>query len=369
MVGALRRFYREMKPRSKKDVQVLPQSAMNVLLAVRRIHKAHGYKMAPMHQVNAALRGMMRRHAELYTEESLQPKRKEPFTRAILGRLTTIPNGLDLGGQQHLCWEDRRGRAIFALICTLSECGFRKGEVAGDRCAKRSHLTWRIGGRMVANPTSEQLNRLAAGDMAILKPPPSKADQFGLIWAANPIYLGYDSRPRNACRALAAMVTRAPITDEQLSSTALFAEAADGQPFKPSRLDTILRRMLLTFMSPAVAATYSWHSFRIYLACALLATNTPTARILALCRWLTERSLHIYARLTESVSIADVQRAMCADFVTIRSQNIAAHLQTAQPEAIVDGSGGTHRIDFDLGMEQSESRELQELLQHSTSED
>ena len=47
----------------------------------------------------------------------------------------------------------------------------------------------------------------------------------------------------------------------------------------------------------ANAKHYSWHSARIYLACALLAAGATHAQIQALCRWQTEDSLRIYARL------------------------------------------------------------------------
>ena len=63
---------------------------------------------------------------------------------------------------------------------------------------------------------------------------------------------------------------------------------------------------------------------RIYLACALLASGASTAQILALCRWLTEASLHIYARMSERSAVELVGSALQADFSTIRTTNVAA---------------------------------------------
>ena len=48
------------------------------------------------------------------------------------------------------------------------------------------------------------------------------------------------------------------------------------------------------------ASKYSWHSARIYLACSLLAAGASHAQIQALCRWQTEDSLRVYARLNPS---------------------------------------------------------------------
>ena len=62
-----------------------------------------------------------------------------------------------------------------------------------------------------------------------------------------------------------------------------------------------LRALLSWFLSPEQADWYSWHSFRVGLACALLAAGAPDSIILALCRWRSTASLRIYARLNREV--------------------------------------------------------------------
>ena len=207
---------------------------------------------------------------------------------------------------------------------------------------------------------------MTSGDVALLRPPPSKADQFGLIWASNPVYLAWGPTPRNACAALAAMVAGAPAADEDLKTTPLFSPG-ESRPFKSYQLDGALQRMLTSFLPSDVASQYSWHSFRIYLACALLASGASTAQILALCRWLTEASLHIYARMQEEVAVGLVDTALRADFTTIRTTNIAARDQL-QPDAIlVHGTGNRPTeavaIDMDLGLGEGDDtlRRLTEL--------
>ena len=71
--------------------------------------------------------------------------------------------------------------------------------------------------------------------------------------------------------------------------------------------------LLLSFLPPAQAALYTWHSGRIYLACALKAAGASAGQIQALCRWVSEQSLHIYARMSETTYSYWLGRAMAAD--------------------------------------------------------
>ena len=92
-----------------------------------------------------------------------------------------------------------------------------------------------------------------------------------------------------------------------MRSTPLFSEGpvAEGGAQKPVRqgyVDQMLRGLLLTFMAPEVARRYSWHSFRIGLACALRAAGAPDSVILALCRWKSAASLRCYARMSSADS-------------------------------------------------------------------
>ena len=47
------------------------------------------------------------------------------------------------------------------------------------------------------------------------------------------------------------------------------------------------------------AQGYSVHSYRIYLACALLAANCPRWLIMRMLRWRNEASLDVYARVSD----------------------------------------------------------------------
>ena len=84
--------------------------------------------------------------------------------------------------------------------------------------------------------------------------------------------------------------------------------------------------MLRCLMPAAQAAQYSWHSARIYLACALLDAGASSGQIQAMCRWLSEESLHIYARMNETTYSYWLSRAMTARVDSVRTTSLRARI-------------------------------------------
>ena len=93
--------------------------------------------------------------------------------------------------------------------------------------------------------------------------------------------------------------------------------ADNKRPLATGQLDSMLQRILGGVVGKANASKYSWHSARIYLACSLLAAGASVAQIQALCRWQTEDSLRVYARLNPSSYAALLTRASCADVQSV----------------------------------------------------
>ena len=94
--------------------------------------------------------------------------------------------------------------------------------------------------------------------------------------------------------------------------------------------------MLLTLLPPAQTASYTWHSARIYLACALKAAGASSGQIQALCRWVSEQSLHIYARLNETTYSYWLNRAMVAPVnSSTLTTSLAAGLPTLDDDDVV----------------------------------
>ena len=283
----------------------LPSSQAKTLAHIRKMHKDRGFPMVSSHLVQVEIRKLYASYKEKYGVEDLIPKRKQPFTREIL--LNTIlgtPDGYKMG-RYKLRWQSRQGRSLTALTKTLASTGFRKAEISVEKagascdadCLSRGSLAWYLRGKHYAatQAPAELLRNPQSGDFAILTPGPSKSDPNDMVWGNSPIWLPFSDDELSAFSALAAIELNDGV-DGDPRSTALFT-GDDGKPLSGSQLDRLLRYFLLRDFPESVVANYSWHSARIWLATALLASNATRAQIQALCRWQTEESLNIYACL------------------------------------------------------------------------
>ncbi|KAL3917869.1 MAG: hypothetical protein SGPRY_006234, partial [Prymnesium sp.] len=320
------------RPRGHRAA-ALPSSADKALRHIRRMHKDRNYEMVASTLVTQQIRRMHYEYVQRYPASDLIPRRKEPFTREILvDVILKAPEGFDLGSFS-LRWGSRAGRSLRALTTTLAQTGFRKGEVcvekAGQpcsyRCASRASLRCLLRGRIYLScPPASLLQLPVPGDFAILVPPPSKSDPFDMVWGGNPVWLPFQpGEPLCAFSALADVELYDPVSPSaDPASVALFT-LDDGAPFSGSQLDAILRRLLLRCLPASSASLYSWHSARIFLATMLLQAGASHAEIQALCRWQTDESLKIYARLDASKYASFLNRAMAARVATARTYNLA----------------------------------------------
>ena len=95
-----------------------------------------------------------------------------------------------------------------------------------------------------------------------------------------------------------------------------------------SALDDIFHTLLrLSGVPEDRIKHYSMHSWRIYLACALLAAGASHATIQALLRWRSEEALKLYARINDEVYAENLARASQAKVSSIRTSSIADIMQ------------------------------------------
>ena len=297
--------YRVIEPRSKDSPAVKPASAYNMVAAVRRVHRRRGLTMVPATQLSATMNSLHRRYVAEHGYDSLVPARKEPIDSHLTRVLLSTPTGTRLGGSV-LDWETPLFLCIGGACALASSTGFRKSEVATPSGAAfdnarlcRSNVQWEIDGAIFSDPSPEQLKTLVPHrDKAIIKPPPSKADQFALVFGAHPIYQPFDpSDSSNAARWLHRIELAFPLRGLDRARAPLFFTDRRLTPLTHSALDTYLGHLLRIHLPPAKAATHSFHSFRIGFACALLAAGCPPTTIQALARWRSPQSLAIYARI------------------------------------------------------------------------
>jgi hypothetical protein len=128
---------------------------------------------------------------------------------------------------------------------------------------------------------------------------PCKNDPWGEFFAPHPLYFGFDpADPDNTALRLRTLVLACPVEPGRMKATPLFSANPSFEPMRHHDLDDSLKVLLRDAFGSVLARNYSWHSFRIGLACALLAAGAPESTILALCRWRSPSSLRIYARFS-----------------------------------------------------------------------
>ena len=316
---ALLFIYGRMGCRAGRKRPPRPASALAVLRGVRRAHDRLGVKMADLSLATRLADSLNREYIDAHGWEALQVDRVAPLTQPIIeGMLAADAVKGDHTGAV-------AGRALWA---TMAQTGFRKAEVALSNgepfrpaCLTRHNLRWRLQGRETADPTPTQLRRMKEGDLAIIIPPKSKCDQFGLEWGQAPIYLRFHaSTPVCAARALRDLELSLPCHGlQQREGTALFVNGG-GQPLTCSQLDALFKRCISQAGLPDdSAARYSPHSFRRYLACALKAQGAADSTIQALLRWKTAESLKLYSFLSDETYADLVDSAAGADVSSVRT--------------------------------------------------
>lgn len=174
--------------------------------------------------------------------------------------------------------------------------------------------------RIYSTPPPDLLRAPHAGDYCILIPPLSKADTTGAVWGALPIYLHYQhTDPDSAFSCLSALELAAPVSGAARDHVPLISP--DGaRPFAGAHLDAALSSILKGM--GAAARGYSWHSARIRLACCLLSAGASAAQIQALCRWQSEDSLRVYARLDPEAYRSLLDRARAANPNSVSTANL-----------------------------------------------
>jgi len=376
-INALLYIYPRMKNAKGRLAPPKPSSALAILRSVRRMHRKLEMPIIPLNPVVRAVNKLLIQYRDENGAEALMPHRKEPLTsvqvHALIARETPEAGATD--GRTPLTF-----RALWAF---LAQTGFRKAEIAldsGMRFNGKKHFSWdnvkwRIGGTLYSRLTPALAAAIRDGDMCIVRPPPSKADQFGLRWGPNPIYLPYSSyTPINAARELAALEMASGINDADRQAIPVFCSwpaNAGGHSgmLRKAAVDARFKAGMES-ISPANSHAYSVHSFRIYLCTALAAAGACDTRIQAMLRWASEDALLLYKRGDEHEYASWVHVAGQTSFTTVRSQNLPHHAKpTPDAGAACDGARAVGiRIDCD-DMAALAIRDADVLLAEAAAED
>ena len=143
--------------------------------------------------------------------------------------------------------------------------------------------------------------RLRVGDGVYYAHDTAKNDPVGAYFAATPTFLPWRATGRCACRALAELeLSAAELTPANRATTPLYGPSC-GTAFTGAQIDAAFVLLLSkgAGLSDDEIRNYSVHSFRIFLACALLAEGCPRWMIKRILRWRGDESLEIYARVSD----------------------------------------------------------------------
>ena len=323
-------FLLTMKARGRMWPQ--PDSAMKVLEGIRRVHSTWGYEMPPLTSARKVIQGIKRQYVLMHGPESIMPHRQEPLPfERICGLRRAFGNiGLHIAATKNIGFTVNRGKmwaSLRSMVSLMAQSGLRKAEVtyADSKFTMvdmaRGNVAWIIDGQFLCAPTLNQfLSMVPKRDFAAVFPPPSKADQFGVVWGNMAIYLMYDpSKEINAATDLRSLEINYPIEPYLRRTTPLYTTNS-SMPLSPTTADNILKAALTHICdNQKEADRYSWHSFRIALACSMLKAGCTSAEIQACCRWQTDASLKIYARLDAVLYTQLLDRAYAQQF-TLRQQ-------------------------------------------------
>jgi len=325
--------YLTMVPRAR-NTHPKPQSAYKNWSDIARIHQRAGFPKLDPAQLGRYVKALTLDYKARYGFDALLEKRKEPIRDAEYRHLLTLPAGTVLGAHRYLP-DSRFGLTWRALHSVLNHTGFRKGEWAVTRRGDRTLMTyaqlaWELDGHASRQPpTPLQVARLHAKEVkavAILFPVPSKCDPDGSAFCNKGIPFPVDPADPECAGALLLRLETVVAPGDR-NSTPLFADE-QGLPLVGADMDRALHDALSLY-NPQVAATRSWHSYRIRLASKLRAARTPSgapaysdAVIQALLRWKTPASLNIYARYDTSSYAAILRSVQDVDISTVQYSNL-----------------------------------------------
>jgi len=302
----------------------------------------------------------MREYVSLYGVRSVG--RKKPLDNEKILAMLATPNGVSAHGLI-VDWGSYFWVSTKAWISVLSESGERKAEIAKPTKASPiikgrftfASLVWKIRGTEYAFPALLLLLSIGNGDGVYLKHGTAKNDFFGSFFAATPSFLPFVlNAPRNACCALRELWIAAlnlGLSATLAGSTPLFGPSL-GEEFTCHEVDSTF--LLLLEFGAGISAQellyYSVHSFRIFVACALLSLGSVSREhIKRLLRWRGDESLLAYARLNDEEWTTYVVSSYTA---TVNS-TIAARLAALGPIdldvaaiGIVESSEETRNVDL-----------------------
>ena len=312
--------YGRMLPRSSRSPQAKPSSVRPYVDTVRNVHARRGITLAAAPVVSRVIKGLLKTYVRVHGTDALIPTRKEPITNRHCAAIYDIGRGAPVRvGRHTVSWRLPRFKCFKALLNGLRQTGSRKADLLPVTPAEfdlshvtRSHARWLIRGEVVDDPTPAQLRGLREGDRLLFKPGATKADQLALTFGDKDIVLNWHDDDLNFPRALAELERALPVRGPARNRTPMFTVDEGHSAMSHAFADELFRALAEHALGSVVANTLSLHGGRIFLAVALRARGYGVDMIKAICRWKTDASAVLYARLLQDEHANAIDLAMDA---------------------------------------------------------
>ena len=304
------------------------------LRGVARRHKAMGISFVSLALVAMAAEGLVQEHIDVHGTESLLPKSKEPLTFGEIKGMLTLKIGTVVGGKHgvpaitvgdNVHWQ---GVVVFInLYCTM---GPRKEAIAlgvdevfsFGRKLSLWHLTYRIRGQLLRAPSREQLLAFGWGDGVYISTCACKNDPKNVKYGNTPtLSEWHPTRTISFAREMVKYeLMRSALPERRKLEPMVLGPC--GTSWTKAGLDSLFKMLIGYVAAPARAKQLSVHSFRVWLACALLAAGATPEQIMLLLRWSSEAARQLYARLSERVQGSLLNAACDVQIDSIRSHTM-----------------------------------------------
>ena len=312
------------------------ESMLNRLRGVARRHWAVTIRFVSLALVVQAAQGLVREHIDAHGADALRQRSKEPFdTAEIVAMLHLAPGTVVPLGSSYITVGDNlewQGVVVFInLYCTG---GWRKEaialgakEVFGGRKLSLGEVTYRIGNVLYREPTIHVLLSITWGDMSYVNPVPCKNDPDNSKFGSSPVPSRYHAtQPICLVRELAKyeimrMRANPGAAGTRRKEQPLVLSPA-GRSWCKAELSKFFDGLIRLVCSAERAKQLSVHSFRVWLACALLAAGATPEQIMLMVRWSSEAARKLYARLAMATQCSLQAGALHASFDSIRAHTL-----------------------------------------------
>ena len=319
---------------------IKPSTALGHLHAVRRVHEANGLNFLTKGQTAGVVKFLAREYELVHGAESLIPHKREGFTPGMVKRLLQSIDGLKLPSQKYPTvlrgsWLSHNLKAVIALCASA---GFRRSEVSVDERAQftamdmsRASMFFVIREKIVRNPSTAELQSMGEGDFIGVLACPTKNDPLGVHFMPFPIIIAFHpSRPEDPGAALRNLALYCPVVTQNLRRTPLFTYSANAEPLGYNFLAQTLSALLPSIVPLDATSNYTWHSFRIGLACALRSAQAPDWVLLALLRWRSPSSIPGYGRISFESAASWLDQASAQEASSTQATNLPSMTSTLE---------------------------------------